>query len=200
MTIVHRAPGAGRLDQVLGQARHREPDQGRLDRRAVQHAGRRDHARRRRGRAGRRAATRLPADAVFLLTGYISDNRLLRTAGVEIDPRDVRPGAQSGDLRDQRQGTLRDRRDGGGKGQSGKIFIENGRFHGQQVIDAIAARSWNMTKRQWVSARPVPLVAGDEHFHLQQLDQRSAAIEQRRRARAAPAFPPVRTPGTAPAR
>src|SRR5688572_9293263 len=27
----------------------------------------------------------LPADAVFLLTGYISDNRLLRAAGVEID-------------------------------------------------------------------------------------------------------------------
>ncbi len=34
----------------------------------------------------RRRRSEIPADGVFLLTGYISDNRLLRDAGVEIDP------------------------------------------------------------------------------------------------------------------
>ena len=82
--------GARRLDQVLGQARHREPDQGRLDRRAVRHRlveitpthviVERDGVR-----------DEIPADGVFLLTGYISDNRLLRAAGVEIDPETCGP-------------------------------------------------------------------------------------------------------------
>ena len=42
---------AGRVDQVLGEARHREPDRRGLDRRALREQGPRDHAGRRRDRA-----------------------------------------------------------------------------------------------------------------------------------------------------
>jgi thioredoxin reductase (NADPH) len=41
----------------------------------------------------------IPADGVFLLTGYISDNRLLRDAGVQIDPDTCGRRTRSRDLR-----------------------------------------------------------------------------------------------------
>jgi thioredoxin reductase (NADPH) len=82
----------------------------------------------------------IEADAVFLLTGYSSDNQLLKAAGVGINPETCGPvfdpetfetnvpdlyvaGAVVAGL------------------QSGRIFIENGRFHGQQVIDAIVRKN-----------------------------------------------------------
>jgi thioredoxin reductase (NADPH) len=78
----------------------------------------------------------LDTDAVFLLTGYRSDTTLLRSAGVEINPETCGPvfnretfetnvprlyvaGAVVAGVR------------------SGTVFIENGRFHGQKVIEEI---------------------------------------------------------------
>jgi thioredoxin reductase (NADPH) len=81
----------------------------------------------------------LEADGVFLLTGYRSDTTLLRNAGVEINPETCGPvfnpetfetnvprlyvaGAVVAGLR------------------SGTVFIENGRFHGQKVIEEILVK------------------------------------------------------------
>ena len=81
----------------------------------------------------------LETDAVFLLTGYRSDTALLRNSGVEINPETCGPvfnpetfetniprlyvaGAVVAGLR------------------SGTVFIENGRFHGQKVIEEIVTK------------------------------------------------------------
>jgi thioredoxin reductase (NADPH) len=80
----------------------------------------------------------LPADAVFLLTGYRADAELMKAAGVELNERGapvhnpetfetnvtglfVAGGAIAGE-------------------DTGLIFIENGRFHGARIVDTIASR------------------------------------------------------------
>jgi thioredoxin reductase (NADPH) len=80
----------------------------------------------------------IEADGVFLLTGYRSDTALLRSAGVDINPDTCGPvfnpetfetnvprlyvaGAVVAGLR------------------SGTVFIENGRFHGEKVVEGILA-------------------------------------------------------------
>jgi len=79
----------------------------------------------------------LPADGVFLLTGYISDNRLLRQAGVDIDPETCGPTHNADTYETNVPGLYVIGAVVAGKA-SGRIFIENGRFHGQLVIDEIA--------------------------------------------------------------
>ena len=85
------------------------------------------------GPAGREE---LPADAVFLLTGYLSDNRLLRASGVEIDPETCGPRHDPQTFETNVPGLYVIGAMVAGKA-SGRIFIENGRFHGQVVIDRI---------------------------------------------------------------
>ena len=80
----------------------------------------------------------LPADGVFLLTGYISDNRLLRAAGVEIDPDTSGPVHDLDTFETNVKGLYVVGAMVAGKA-SGRIFIENGRFHGQVAIDRIAS-------------------------------------------------------------
>jgi thioredoxin reductase (NADPH) len=80
----------------------------------------------------------LPADAVLLLTGYRADNDLMARAGVTFGPRHgpifnpdtfetsvpglfVAGGAMAGD-------------------DTGTVFIENGRFHGEKIVEEIARR------------------------------------------------------------
>jgi thioredoxin reductase (NADPH) len=80
----------------------------------------------------------IPADAVLLLTGYRADSALMATAGVTFNARNaphhnpetfetnvpnlfVAGGAIAGD-------------------DTGTVFIENGRFHGARIIEAIVAR------------------------------------------------------------
>jgi thioredoxin reductase (NADPH) len=79
----------------------------------------------------------LPADQVFLLTGYISDNRLLQAAGVEIDPETCGPRHDAATYETNVKGLYVIGAMVAGKA-SGRIFIENGRFHGQVAIDRIA--------------------------------------------------------------
>jgi thioredoxin reductase (NADPH) len=81
----------------------------------------------------------LPADAVLLLTGYRADNDLMARAGVTFGPRNapafnpdtfetnvpglfVAGGAMAGD-------------------DTGTVFIENGRFHGEKIVEVIAQRT-----------------------------------------------------------
>jgi thioredoxin reductase (NADPH) len=80
----------------------------------------------------------IPADAVFLLTGYRADSDLMARAGVTFNHRGaphnnpetfetnvpnlfVAGGAIAGE-------------------DTGTVFIENGRFHGAKIIDVISAR------------------------------------------------------------
>ncbi|HXW04602.1 MAG TPA: YpdA family putative bacillithiol disulfide reductase [Vicinamibacterales bacterium] len=81
----------------------------------------------------------LPADAVFLLTGYRSDSQLLRAAGVRIDPDTCGPVFDGTTFETSVPGLYVAGAVVAGV-QSGKIFIENGRFHGEQVIQAVARR------------------------------------------------------------
>src|SRR6266511_3045695 len=80
----------------------------------------------------------IPADAVYLLTGYRADTDLMVRAGVTLT---------------ERQGPVHDPvtfetnvpglfvAGGAIAGvDTGTIFIENGRFHGEKIIDVIAAR------------------------------------------------------------
>lgn len=81
----------------------------------------------------------LPADGVLLLTGYRADPAFLRGAGVELDPETLVPRHDpetfetnvpnlfiaGGQLAGVRTGT---------------IFIENGRFHGEKIAQALARR------------------------------------------------------------
>lgn len=79
----------------------------------------------------------LPADGVFLLTGYISDNALLRASGVELHPETCGPRHNAETFETNVPGLYVIGAMVAGKA-SGRIFIENGRFHGQVVIDRIA--------------------------------------------------------------
>jgi thioredoxin reductase (NADPH) len=81
----------------------------------------------------------IAADGVFLLTGYISDNRLLRAAGVEIDPDTCGPRHDAETYETNVKDLFVIGAMVAGKA-SGRIFIENGRFHGQVAIDEIANR------------------------------------------------------------
>jgi len=88
-----------------------------------------------RGAAG---AEEIPADAVFLLTGYRADSDLMARAGITFNARNaphhnpetfetnvpnlfVAGGAIAGE-------------------DTGTVFIENGRFHGAKIVEIIADR------------------------------------------------------------
>jgi thioredoxin reductase (NADPH) len=82
---------------------------------------------------------RIPADAVFLLTGYHVDTDLLRGAGVRVDPETLKPDYNP----DTFETNVANLFVAGGAiagRQTGTIFIENGRFHGEKVIKVLAER------------------------------------------------------------
>jgi thioredoxin reductase (NADPH) len=81
----------------------------------------------------------LPAEAVFLLTGYHSDTTLLAHAGVAFDPVELSPSFDPATFETNVPGVFVIGNVTTGR-QTGKIFIENGRFHGKTVVDGIAAR------------------------------------------------------------
>ena len=80
----------------------------------------------------------LPADAVYLLTGYRADAELLSHAGVMLDERDA-PVHDPETFETNVSGLFVA---GGATAgvDTGSIFIENGRFHGEKIIQVIAAR------------------------------------------------------------
>jgi thioredoxin reductase (NADPH) len=82
---------------------------------------------------------RLPADAVFVLTGYHSDTTLLAHAGVEFDPVELTPRFDADTFETNVPGIYLAGNVTTGR-QTNRIFIENGRFHGERVIQVIAAR------------------------------------------------------------
>ena len=81
----------------------------------------------------------MQADAVFLLTGYHSDTALLTACGVRYDAVTFEPQYDQDTFESNVPGLYLAGQIITGR-QSGKIFIENGRFHGERVVDVIAQR------------------------------------------------------------
>jgi len=88
---------------------------------------------------GARGRDRLPADAVFLLTGYYPDPTLLKAAGVRVDPATLVPEHDHETLETNVPGLYLAGSVVSGR-ETGRIFIETGRFHGKAIVDAIRGR------------------------------------------------------------
>jgi thioredoxin reductase (NADPH) len=78
----------------------------------------------------------LPAVEVFALTGYHPDFDFLRQLGVNLDPETNKPALDPQTLESNVPGLYLAGVVIGGKHTS-EIFIENGRFHGKQIIAAL---------------------------------------------------------------
>jgi thioredoxin reductase (NADPH) len=84
------------------------------------------------------AVEEIAADAVYLLTGYRTDSTLLCRAGVHLNERDA-PVHDPQTFETNVPGLFIA---GGAIAgvDTGTVFIENGRFHGEKIVDVIAAR------------------------------------------------------------
>ncbi|MBI1761726.1 MAG: YpdA family putative bacillithiol disulfide reductase [Acidobacteria bacterium] len=80
----------------------------------------------------------LSNEFVFALTGYHTDNEFLQSLGIAIDPATLKPAFDPDTLESNARGVYLAGVVIAGK-ETGKIFIENGRFHGGQVARAIRA-------------------------------------------------------------
>ncbi len=81
----------------------------------------------------------LPADAVFLLTGYHTDREFLQRCGVQIEPVTCMPRHDAETLETDVPNLFL----AGGVmagANAAPIFIENGRLHGEKVVATIAKR------------------------------------------------------------
>ena len=90
------------------------------------------------GRAGGAREEEIPADAVYLLTGYRADSSLMCRAGVRLNEREA-PVHDPETFETNVPGLYIA---GGAIAgvDTGTIFIENGRFHGEKIIDVIRRR------------------------------------------------------------
>ena len=85
------------------------------------------------------AVEEIPADAVYLLTGYRADTELLCRAGVRLNDRNA-PMHDKETFETNVPGIFVA---GGAIAgvDTGTVFIENGRFHGEKIIEVIAGRA-----------------------------------------------------------
>ncbi len=81
---------------------------------------------------------KLPARRVFALTGYHPDFAFIEKLGVRLDPESRRPALDANTLQSNVPGIHLAGVVIGGR-YTGEIFIENGRFHGKQIIQALKA-------------------------------------------------------------
>jgi len=84
------------------------------------------------------AVEEIPADAVYLLTGYRSDTDLLCRAGIRLTDRDA-PMYDPETFETNVPNVFVAGGTVAGK-DTGTVFIENGRFHGEKIIEVIASR------------------------------------------------------------
>jgi bacillithiol disulfide reductase len=91
------------------------------------------------GLEGPAGPARAPADAVLLMTGYRSDTALVAMAGARIDASASAPVHDPETFETTVPNLFLAGAVVAGR-QSGRIFIENGRFHGEVVIREIARR------------------------------------------------------------
>lgn len=83
---------------------------------------------------------RIENDFVFALTGYHPDVDLLRRAGIEVDPTSYRPAVDARTLESNVPGLYIAGVVVSGR-HTNEIFIENGRFHGKQIVEHIRQKS-----------------------------------------------------------
>lgn len=81
-------------------------------------------------------AKRLPARQVFALTGYHPDYSFIESLGVQLDPDTRKPALNPQSLESNVPGIHLAGVVIGGR-HTGDIFIENGRFHGKQIIESL---------------------------------------------------------------
>ena len=82
----------------------------------------------------------IPAESVLLLTGYRADPEFMRRIGVELHDDTLAPKYDVDTYETRVPGLFV----AGGQvagSRTGTVFIENGRFHGEQIAKAIAERS-----------------------------------------------------------
>jgi thioredoxin reductase (NADPH) len=79
----------------------------------------------------------LKNDFVFAMTGYRPDLEFLATLGIRLDPESQKPRINAETLESDRPGIFLAGVIVAGM-HTNEIFIENGRFHGKQIADAIA--------------------------------------------------------------
>jgi thioredoxin reductase (NADPH) len=79
---------------------------------------------------------RLPAKHVFALTGYHPDYGFIESLGVRLDPVTRKPELDAQSFESNVPGVHLAGVVIGGR-DTGEIFIENGRFHGKMIIDAL---------------------------------------------------------------
>jgi thioredoxin reductase (NADPH) len=84
--------------------------------------------------------SRLPAKQVFALTGYHPDFSFIQSLGVHLDPVTCKPSLDPNTLESNVAGIYLGGVVIGGR-HTGEIFIENGRFHGKQIIRALASKA-----------------------------------------------------------
>jgi thioredoxin reductase (NADPH) len=73
------------------------------------------------------------ADQVFVMTGYHPDFDLIANAGVDLDPATMRPSCDEKTLESNVPGLYLAGVIIAGM-NTNEIFIENGRFHGKQIV------------------------------------------------------------------
>ena len=81
----------------------------------------------------------LPADQVFALTGYHPDFEFMKSMGITLDPETHKPAMDPATHESNVPGIYVAGVVIGGKHTS-EIFIENGRFHGKQIVAALTGR------------------------------------------------------------
>ena len=81
----------------------------------------------------------IPADGVFLLTGYHPDVDLMRSAGINVDDETLAPELNMETFETNVPNLFIAGGAIAGK-RTGNIFIENGRFHGVKIIEVLADR------------------------------------------------------------
>jgi thioredoxin reductase (NADPH) len=79
----------------------------------------------------------LPASQVFVMTGYHPDFSFLEHQGIQLDPVTRKPACNPETLESNVPGMFLAGVLLGGL-QTGEIFIENGRFHGKQIVSYLA--------------------------------------------------------------
>jgi thioredoxin reductase len=89
--------------------------------------------------AAPRIRERIPAEAVFLLTGYHPDVALMTAAGVRCDPVTLAPVLHPETFETNVPNLFLAGGASAGR-ETGSIFIENGRFHGQKIVGVLAER------------------------------------------------------------
>ncbi|MGH9714990.1 MAG: YpdA family putative bacillithiol disulfide reductase [Candidatus Acidiferrales bacterium] len=86
-----------------------------------------------------KGAEEIPATQVFTMTGYHPDFEFLEKQGIKLDPKSRKPEINPETLESNVPGIYLAGVIVGGR-HTGEIFIENGRFHGRQIIAAIAGK------------------------------------------------------------